>query len=55
MGRAYAPDEDSQNVLNHSVHEKLPMEGAYKAVQQVLMVLLMAAGIDGEFSSVLEE
>ena len=52
MGRAYAPDEDSKNIMNHSVHEKFPIEGAYKAIQQAFMVLMMAAGIEGEFPSV---
>lgn len=52
MGRAFAPDENSKDVMNHSIHEKFPIAGAYKAVQQAFMVLMMAAGIDGEFDSV---
>ena len=52
MGRAYAPDENSKHILNHSIHEKFPVNGAYMAVQQVFMVLMMAAGIDGEFPSI---
>lgn len=52
MGRAYAPDENSKNIMNHSIYEKFPLEGAYKAIQQAFMVLIMAAGIDGEFDSV---
>lgn len=52
MGRAYAPDENSREIMNHSIHEKFPIEGAYKAVQQAFMVLMMAAGIDGEFDSI---
>lgn len=52
MGRAYAPDENSQNIMNHSICEKFPIEGAYKAVQQAFMVLMMAAGIEGEFPSI---
>ena len=52
MGRAFTPDENSRNIMNHSIHEKFPMEGAYKAIQQAFMVLVMAAGIDGEFGSV---
>lgn len=55
MGRAYAPDEESKNIMNHSVHEKFPIHGSYKAVQQVLMMLLMAAGVEGGFPSILEE
>lgn len=54
MGRAYAPDENSKNIMNHSIHEKFPIEGAYKAIQQAFMVLMMAAGIEGEFPSVIE-
>ena len=49
MGRAYAPDENSKN---HSIHEKFPITGSYKAIQQAFMVLMMAAGIDGEFDSI---
>ena len=52
MGRAYAPDENSKNIMNHSIHEKFPITGAYKAIQQAFMVLMMAAGIDGEFDSI---
>ena len=33
-------------------NEKYPMEGAYKAIQQAFMVLMMAAEIEGEFPSV---
>lgn len=55
MGRAFAPDELSKKVLNHSIHEKFPVVDAYKAVQQAFMVLMMAAGIDGETESVVEE
>ena len=54
MGRAYAPDENSKNIMNHSVQEKFPIEGAYKAIQQAFMVLMMAAGIEGEFPSVVD-
>ena len=52
MGRAYAPDENSKNIMNHSIHEKFPITGSYKAIQQAFMVLMMAAGIDGEFDSI---
>lgn len=55
MGRAFTPDENSRNIMNHSIHEKFPMEGAYKAIQQAFMVLVMAAGIDGEFGSVVNK
>ena len=41
--------------MNHSVHEKFPITDSYKAVQQAFMVLMMAAGIDGETNSVVEE
>lgn len=51
-GRAYAPDENSKNIMNHSIHEKFPITGSYKAIQQAFMVLMMAAGIDGEFDSI---
>ena len=50
MGRAYAPDENSKNIMNHSIHEKFPITGSYKAIQQAFMVLMMAAGIDGAVS-----
>lgn len=53
MGRAFAPDEESKNILNHSLEEKFPIAGSYKAVQQVLMVLLLAAGIDKELDSII--
>lgn len=53
MGRAFAPDENSKNIMNHSIHERFPVGGAYKAVQQAFMVLMMAAGIDGQFDSVI--
>ena len=52
MGRAYAPDENSKEIMNHSVNEKFPVKGAYLAVQQAFLVLMMAAGMDGEFDSV---
>ena len=54
LGRAFAPDENRKNVMNHSVHEKFPITDSYKAVQQAFMVLMMAAGIDGETTSVVE-
>lgn len=38
--------------MNHSIHEKFPITGSYKAIQQAFMVLMMAAGIDGEFDSI---
>ena len=40
--------------MNHSIHEKFPINGAYKAIQQAFMVLMMAAGIAGEFPSVVD-
>ena len=40
--------------MNHSVHEKFPITDSNKAVQQAFMVLMMAAGIDGETNSVVE-
>ena len=52
MGRAYAPDENSKNIMNHSVNEKFPVKGAYMAVQQAFMVLMMSVGISGEFDSI---
>ena len=55
LGRAFAPDENRKNIMNHSVHEKFPITDSYKAVQQAFMVLMMAAGIDGETNSVVEE
>jgi len=54
MGRAFAPDENSQDIKNHSIYEKYPLNGAYMAIQQVFMVLMMAAGIDGEFGSIIK-
>lgn len=54
LGRAFAPDENRKNIMNHSVHEKFPITDSYKAVQQAFMVLMMAAGIDGETNSVVE-
>lgn len=53
MGRAYAPDENSKNIMNHSIHEKFPVTGAYKAVQQAFLVLMMAAGIENGIPSLL--
>ena len=52
MGRAWAPDENSKRVHNHSLDEKLHIVNAHKAVQHLALVLLMAAGIDGEFGSI---
>ena len=52
IGRAFAPDEESRNVLNHSIHEKFPLAGADKPVKLLLMTLLMAAGLEGHFDSV---
>ncbi|WP_312431986.1 M20/M25/M40 family metallo-hydrolase [Lacrimispora sp.] len=54
MGRAFAPDQESKEIKNHSINERFPIKEAYKAVQQVFMVLLMAAGIQGEFDSVMK-
>lgn len=54
MGRAFAPDENSKNIMNHSVQEKFPIAGAYKAVQQAFLVLVLAAGIEGETASVIK-
>ena len=55
MGRALAVDEASRNIHNHSLDEKYPIAGAYKAVQQAALVLLMAAGIDGQFGSIVKK
>ena len=52
LGRAYAPDEESRNIFNHSIHEKFPLAGADKPVKLLLMTLLMAAGLEGQFDSV---
>lgn len=54
MGRAYAPDAESKMIFNHSLDERYPVAGAYKAVQQSLLVLLMAAGVDGAFGSIVK-
>ncbi|HIU42766.1 MAG TPA: M20/M25/M40 family metallo-hydrolase [Candidatus Ventrousia excrementavium] len=54
MGRAYAPDAESKTIYNHSLDERYPVAGAYKAVQQALLVLLMAAGVDGVFGSIVK-
>lgn len=55
LGRAFAPDEESKNIKNHSIHEKFPLAGADKAVKLVLMTMLMATGLDGQFDSVVEK
>ena len=55
MGRAFAPDENSRNIHNHSLDEKFPVKDAYKAVQHAAMVLLMAAGIKDQLPSVMEK
>ncbi len=55
MGRAYAPDENSKNILNHSIHEKFPMAGSYKAVQQAFMMLVTACGIEGKLSPLVDK
>ena len=52
MGLAYTPDEESKNSMNHSINERFSINGAYMAVQQAFMVLLMAAGVCGEFDSI---
>ncbi len=52
LGRAYAPDEESRIIYNHTVREKFPLAGADKPVKLVLMTLLMAAGIEGHFDSI---
>lgn len=54
MGRAYAPDENSRNIHNHSLDEKFPVTGAYRAVQHAALMLLMAAGIHGQTEPVME-
>lgn len=46
IGRAYAPDDAAKITYTHSLDERYPVEGAYKAVQQTLLILLMAAGMD---------
>ncbi|MNC35740.1 Peptidase dimerization domain protein [compost metagenome] len=55
LGRAYAPDEESKNIKNHSIHEKFPLAGADKAVKLLFMTLLMAAGLDDQFDSIVEK
>ena len=52
LGRAFAPDEESRTIYNHSVHERFPLAGADKPVKLLLLTLLLAAGMDGQFDSV---
>ncbi|MBP5211216.1 MAG: M20/M25/M40 family metallo-hydrolase, partial [Pyramidobacter sp.] len=54
MGRAWAPDEDTKRNYNHSLDERLYIVGAYKPVQHIAQMLLMAAGLDGEFASIVK-
>ena len=54
MGRAWAPDENSKRVHNHSLDEKLHIVNAHKPVQHIAQMLLMAAGLDGEFGSIVK-
>jgi tripeptide aminopeptidase len=55
LGRAYAPDENSRQIHNHSLDEKYPVKGAFKAVQLAALMLLMAAGVKGETGSIMDE
>ncbi len=54
IGRAWAPDAESRKSYNHSLDERYPIAGAYKPVQQALLVLLSAAGVYGAVDSVLK-
>ena len=54
MGRAWALDENSKRVHNHSLDEKLHIVNAHKPVQHIAQMLLMAAGLDGEFGSIVK-
>jgi len=54
MGRAWAPDENSRRVHNHSLDEKLHIVNAHKPVQHIVLMLLMAAGLDGVFGSIVK-
>lgn len=47
LGRGFVPEGQSGNIRNHSVDEFFPLYNAHKAVQHALLVLLMAAGVDG--------
>ncbi len=47
LGRGFVPEGESGNIRNHSVDEFFPLYNAHKAVQHALLVLLMAAGVEG--------
>lgn len=53
IGRAFAPDEESKNVNNHSIRERFPLQGADKPVKLLMMTIVMAAGLEGQFPSVI--
>lgn len=52
IGRAFAPDAQSKDVKNHSIHERFPLAGADKPVKLLLMMIAMAAGLEGQFDTV---
>ncbi len=47
LGRGFVPEGESGNIKNHSVEEFFPLYNAHKAIQHALLVLLMAAGVEG--------
>ena len=55
MGRAYAPTKETKTIYNHSVGERFPVAGAYKAVQHAATILMMSAGLEGAFDPMMEK
>ncbi len=53
IGRAFTPDEESKDVRTHSILERFPLAGADKPVKLLLMTVAMAAGLEGQFESVI--
>ena len=45
MGMTWSPDKNNAGTLDHTLAEWFPIEGAYKGVQALIMMMLLKAGI----------
>ena len=55
MGRAYAPTKETKTIYNHTVGERFPVAGAYKAIQHAATILMMSAGLEGSFDPMMSK
>ena len=45
MGMTWSPDKNNAGTLDHTLAEWFPIEGAYKGVQALVLMMLLKAGI----------